>query len=126
MIAAGGVNVLIEIVVCDLIPLRERGNYLAIIFGLIALGTALGPVVSILGVLEAFRPAGYGLLHPLLSHPISILCKSTLTYEFSSSVAWYVKSLASLSFPSWRLANFERRRSNCSSYEDHVLPSSMY
>ncbi|KAL8727611.1 MAG: hypothetical protein Q9166_005919 [cf. Caloplaca sp. 2 TL-2023] len=43
-IGAGGVNVLIEIVVCDLVPLRERGNYLAIIFGLIALGTALGPV----------------------------------------------------------------------------------
>jgi len=44
---AGGVNVLIEIVVCDLVPLRERGNYLAIIFGLIALGAALGPVLSI-------------------------------------------------------------------------------
>ncbi|KAL8837989.1 MAG: hypothetical protein Q9176_005337 [Flavoplaca citrina] len=43
-IGAGGVNVLIEIVVCDMVPLRERGNYLAIIFGLIALGTALGPV----------------------------------------------------------------------------------
>ena len=44
---AGGVNVLIEIVVCDMVPLRERGNYLAIIFGLIALGTALGPVVRV-------------------------------------------------------------------------------
>ncbi|KAL9044410.1 MAG: hypothetical protein Q9214_002449 [Letrouitia sp. 1 TL-2023] len=43
-IGAGGVNVLIEIVVCDLVPLRQRGNYLAIIFGLVALGTALGPV----------------------------------------------------------------------------------
>ncbi|KAI4160866.1 MAG: hypothetical protein LQ342_005391 [Letrouitia transgressa] len=43
-IGAGGVNVLIEIVVCDLVPLRERGTYLAIIFGLVALGTALGPV----------------------------------------------------------------------------------
>ncbi|KAL9627686.1 MAG: hypothetical protein Q9204_006400 [Flavoplaca sp. TL-2023a] len=36
-IGAGGVNVVIEIVVCDMVPLRERGNYLAIIFGLIAL-----------------------------------------------------------------------------------------
>lgn len=43
-IGAGGVNVLIEIIICDLVPLRERGNYLALIFGLIALGTALGPV----------------------------------------------------------------------------------
>ncbi|TPX23997.1 hypothetical protein DIZ76_013340 [Coccidioides immitis] len=42
-LGAGGINVLIEIIICDLVPLRERGNYLALIFGLIALGTALGP-----------------------------------------------------------------------------------
>ncbi|RYP65609.1 hypothetical protein DL771_008217 [Monosporascus sp. 5C6A] len=42
-VGAGGINVLIEIVVCDLIPLRQRGTYFAIIFGLVALGTALGP-----------------------------------------------------------------------------------
>jgi MFS family permease len=42
-IGAGGINVLIEIVVCDLIPLRQRGQYLAIMFGLVAIGTALGP-----------------------------------------------------------------------------------
>lgn len=43
-IGAGGINVLIEIIVCDLLPLRERGKYLGIMFGLIALGTALGPL----------------------------------------------------------------------------------
>ena len=43
-IGAGGINVLIEIIICDLLPLRERGNYLAVIFGLVALGTAAGPV----------------------------------------------------------------------------------
>ncbi|KAH8689832.1 major facilitator superfamily protein [Talaromyces proteolyticus] len=42
-IGAGGINVMVEIIVCDLLPLRERGNYLALIFGLIAVGTALGP-----------------------------------------------------------------------------------
>ncbi|RWA09503.1 hypothetical protein EKO27_g5594 [Xylaria grammica] len=42
-IGAGGINVLVEIITCDLVPLRYRGNYLAIIFGLISLGTALGP-----------------------------------------------------------------------------------
>ncbi|KAI9776759.1 MAG: hypothetical protein M1839_009403 [Geoglossum umbratile] len=42
-VGAGGINVLIEIIVCDLVPLRQRGNYLAMIFGFIALGTALGP-----------------------------------------------------------------------------------
>ncbi|OKL60771.1 hypothetical protein UA08_04445 [Talaromyces atroroseus] len=43
-IGAGGINVLVELIVCDLLPLRERGNYLALIFGLIAIGTALGPL----------------------------------------------------------------------------------
>ena len=43
-IGAGGINVLIEGIVCDLLPLRERGQYLAVIFGLIAVGTAVGPV----------------------------------------------------------------------------------
>ncbi|MCJ1384436.1 hypothetical protein MMC17_007552 [Xylographa soralifera] len=43
-IGAGGINVLIEIIICDLLPLRERGNYLALIFGLIAIGTAAGPI----------------------------------------------------------------------------------
>ena len=40
---AGGIGVLIEMIICDLVPLRQRGNYLAIILGLVALGTALGP-----------------------------------------------------------------------------------
>ncbi|KAF5131138.1 MFS efflux transporter aclA [Metarhizium anisopliae] len=42
-IGAGGINVLVEIIICDLVPLRERGTYFAIIFGLVAIGTALGP-----------------------------------------------------------------------------------
>ncbi|KAK4164417.1 MFS general substrate transporter-like protein [Cladorrhinum sp. PSN259] len=42
-IGAGGINVLCEILVCDLVPLRQRGNYLAGMFGMIAIGTALGP-----------------------------------------------------------------------------------
>ncbi|PQE08163.1 major Facilitator Superfamily protein [Rutstroemia sp. NJR-2017a BVV2] len=42
-LGAGGVNVLLEIIVCDILPLRERGKFLAPIFGIIALGTALGP-----------------------------------------------------------------------------------
>lgn len=42
-IGSGGINVLCEVIVCDLVPLRERGKYLACIFGLIAIGTAVGP-----------------------------------------------------------------------------------
>ncbi|KAL9096784.1 MAG: hypothetical protein Q9165_001272 [Trypethelium subeluteriae] len=43
-IGSGGINVLIEIIVCDLLPLRERGRYLGLMFGLVALGAALGPL----------------------------------------------------------------------------------
>lgn len=42
-IGAGGINVLIEIVVCDLVPLRQRGTYFSLMFGMVAIGTALGP-----------------------------------------------------------------------------------
>ncbi|KEF51599.1 uncharacterized protein A1O9_12234 [Exophiala aquamarina CBS 119918] len=42
-VGAGGIGVLVEMIICDLVPLRQRGNYLALVFGMIALGTALGP-----------------------------------------------------------------------------------
>ncbi|CAM1501083.1 Fc.00g102450.m01.CDS01 [Cosmosporella sp. VM-42] len=42
-VGAGGINVLIEIIVCDLVPLRERGKYLAFTMGVVATGTSLGP-----------------------------------------------------------------------------------
>jgi MFS family permease len=43
-IGAGGTSVLIHVIICDLVPLRERGRYFAIILGLVAAGTALGPL----------------------------------------------------------------------------------
>ncbi|ORY67145.1 major facilitator superfamily protein [Pseudomassariella vexata] len=42
-IGAGGINVLMEIIVCDLVPLSERGSYFALTFGCVGLGAALGP-----------------------------------------------------------------------------------
>lgn len=44
-IGGAGVNVLAETIVCDLVPLRERGSILSIIFGASALGPAVGPVI---------------------------------------------------------------------------------
>lgn len=43
-IGASGVSVLTETVICDLVPLRERGTYMAVVFGMISLGTSLGPL----------------------------------------------------------------------------------
>jgi len=45
-IGGGGINLCIELVVSDLVPLRERGNYMAMLFAFFALGTALGPFVG--------------------------------------------------------------------------------
>lgn len=41
---AGGVLCLNEIIICDLVPLRQRGQWIGVTFALIAVGTAAGPV----------------------------------------------------------------------------------
>ena len=45
-IGGGGVTMLVDIVVCDLVPLRERGSVMGIIFVGVAVGTALGPFIG--------------------------------------------------------------------------------
>jgi MFS family permease len=45
-IGGAGVNVLVELIICDLVPLRERGKFMGIIFGAMAVGTSLGPVFA--------------------------------------------------------------------------------
>jgi MFS family permease len=43
-IGAAGITVLVEMIVCDIVPLRERGTYLGVVMGLSFLGSALGPL----------------------------------------------------------------------------------
>ncbi|CAG8958653.1 hypothetical protein HYFRA_00011494 [Hymenoscyphus fraxineus] len=43
---AGGINVLIDIVCCDLVPMRERGKYLGLMFSGAGVAAALGPPVG--------------------------------------------------------------------------------
>ncbi|KAF2138627.1 uncharacterized protein K452DRAFT_256263 [Aplosporella prunicola CBS 121167] len=45
-LGGSGINVLVELIICDIIPLRERGTFMGIIFGAITLGTALGPLFA--------------------------------------------------------------------------------
>jgi MFS family permease len=45
-VGAGGIYVLIDIVVCDLVPLRDRGKWLAIINAWAGVAAALGPVLG--------------------------------------------------------------------------------
>ncbi|KAK5046060.1 hypothetical protein LTR84_008517 [Exophiala bonariae] len=55
-VGASGIGVLVEMIVCDLVPLRQRGNYMAVVMGLIAIGTAVGPFI---GGLIVDSPAGW-------------------------------------------------------------------
>ena len=45
-IGGGGIVVLTEIIVCDLIPLRLRGQWFGILSSMYAVGTVLGPIVG--------------------------------------------------------------------------------
>ncbi|KAH8669583.1 major facilitator superfamily domain-containing protein [Tricladium varicosporioides] len=42
----GGVNVMIDCVVCDLVPLRNRPNFMALIYVVFSIGTSVGPFVG--------------------------------------------------------------------------------
>lgn len=43
-IGSGGIVVLTEVIICDLLPLRERGKYLGLIVSLVGIGAAMGPL----------------------------------------------------------------------------------
>ncbi|KAK0638123.1 Efflux pump FUS6 [Lasiodiplodia hormozganensis] len=45
-IGAGGLNMLIDVIICDLVPLRERGTYVGLLFMIVTVGSACGPVVG--------------------------------------------------------------------------------
>ncbi|OTA81103.1 hypothetical protein M434DRAFT_380530 [Hypoxylon sp. CO27-5] len=42
----GGINVMIDMIVCDLVPLRERSKFIGIIFGTFSVVIALGPLIG--------------------------------------------------------------------------------
>lgn len=43
---SGGINMIVDIIVSDLVPLRERGNYMALVLSVYFVGTALGPYIG--------------------------------------------------------------------------------
>ncbi|KAF2490808.1 MFS general substrate transporter [Lophium mytilinum] len=45
-IGGGGINMLVNLIVCDLVPLRDRGKFMAVIFSAISVGTGLGPFLG--------------------------------------------------------------------------------
>jgi MFS family permease len=45
-IGAGGIYIIIDIIVSDLVPLRQRGNYMAVILTIYTVGMSIGPWVG--------------------------------------------------------------------------------
>ncbi|KAI1104399.1 major facilitator superfamily domain-containing protein [Jackrogersella minutella] len=45
-IGSGGITMAADIIVSDLVPLRQRGNYMAIILAIYGVGTTLGPFIG--------------------------------------------------------------------------------
>lgn len=45
-LGAGGMVMLIDLIVCDLVPLRERSTYLGSVLGACAVGSLVGPVIG--------------------------------------------------------------------------------
>ncbi|UPL04076.1 hypothetical protein LCI18_015010 [Fusarium solani-melongenae] len=45
-LGAAGINVLVEIIICDLLPLRERGQFMGLMFFFIVLGSVAGPFLG--------------------------------------------------------------------------------
>ncbi|KAI8630956.1 MFS general substrate transporter [Xylariaceae sp. FL1651] len=45
-LGAAGINMLVELILCDLLPLRERGQFFGVLFLFIILGSVIGPFLG--------------------------------------------------------------------------------
>ncbi|AEO69868.1 uncharacterized protein THITE_2120623 [Thermothielavioides terrestris NRRL 8126] len=45
-IGAGGINMMVDLIICDLVPMRDRGKFLSLIFVAIGVFTAVGPLIG--------------------------------------------------------------------------------
>ncbi|KAL8974901.1 MAG: hypothetical protein Q9197_000870 [Variospora fuerteventurae] len=45
-IGGGGINMLVDVIICDLVPLRERGKFIGMLFAIISMTASFGPLVG--------------------------------------------------------------------------------
>ncbi|KAK0641431.1 major facilitator superfamily domain-containing protein [Cercophora newfieldiana] len=45
-IGAGGINMMVDLIICDLVPMRDRSKFLGMIFGCIGIFTAVAPLIG--------------------------------------------------------------------------------
>lgn len=52
-LGTGGIYVLLDVVCCDMVPLRQRGKYLGIMLSTAGIAVAIGPIIG--GVLATVQ-----------------------------------------------------------------------
>ena len=45
-IGGGGINMLVDVAICDLIPPRERGKMIGLLFAIISMTASFGPLID--------------------------------------------------------------------------------
>ncbi|KAL8840018.1 MAG: hypothetical protein Q9170_001502 [Blastenia crenularia] len=45
-IGGGGINMLVDVIICDMIPLRERGKFIGLLFAIISMTASFGPLIG--------------------------------------------------------------------------------
>lgn len=45
-IGGGGINMLVDVIICDLVPLRKRGNIIGMLFAIISMTASFGPLIG--------------------------------------------------------------------------------
>ncbi|KAL8704423.1 MAG: hypothetical protein Q9201_002414 [Fulgogasparrea decipioides] len=45
-VGGGGINMLVDVIICDLVPLRERGKFIGLLFAIISMTASFGPLIG--------------------------------------------------------------------------------
>ncbi len=45
-VGGGGINMLVDVIICDLIPLRDRGKFIGMLFAIISMTASFGPLIG--------------------------------------------------------------------------------
>ncbi|KAK1758833.1 major facilitator superfamily domain-containing protein [Echria macrotheca] len=68
-VGAGGINMMVDLIICDLVPMRDRSKFLGMIFMVIGIFLAVGPLVG-----GAFAAAGLWRWVFYINLPIGVPC----------------------------------------------------
>lgn len=89
-IGGGRINILVDVIICDLVPLRDRGNIIGLLFALISVGLSFGPLVG--GVIAG---AGQWRWVFLLNVPVGMVAFVALFFSLRVShrgdLSWEVR-----------------------------------